>query len=289
MSFDWNQVRTFLATVEEGSLSAAARALGQTQPTVSRQISALETSLGMVLFKRGHRTTTLTQSGLILLDHVRAMGEAANQISLTASGQSQMLEGPVAITATDAMSAYILPAILQEVRTQAPNITLELITSNEVRDLNKREADIAIRHAKPEREDLISKCVHETTAYLYAATSYLDVKGRPKDICELSDLDFVGFETPEHLLITLNSLGLNLSRKNFKMTATSGLVMFELIKQGFGVGIMPKPYAEKDLNLEYALQGLDPVIVPIWLVTHRELYNNRRIRFVFDMLVDSFI
>ena len=101
MSFDWNQARAFLATAEEGSLSAAARAIGQTQPTLSRQVAALEQDLGVTLFERIGRSLSLTQSGLELLDHFRAMGDAANRISLTASGQSQAIEGRVSITATD--------------------------------------------------------------------------------------------------------------------------------------------------------------------------------------------
>jgi DNA-binding transcriptional LysR family regulator len=106
VSFDWNQVRAFLATVEEGSLSAAARALNQTQPTLSRQVTALERDLGVTLFERGPRTMALTDTGIELLDHVRAMGEAAARLSLSASGQSQAIEGQVSITATDMTATY---------------------------------------------------------------------------------------------------------------------------------------------------------------------------------------
>ena len=113
INFDWNHIRAFLATAEEGSLSGAARALGQTQPTLSRQITALEDELGVTLFQRGHRSTDLTQSGIELLEHVRAMGEAASRISLTASGQASTVDGQVTITSTDTMAAVFLPKILQ--------------------------------------------------------------------------------------------------------------------------------------------------------------------------------
>ena len=101
VSFDWNQARAFLVTVEEGSLTAAARALGLTQPTLGRQVAALEDSLGVTLFDRVGRSLRLTPSGLELLDHVRSMGDAAGRVSLTASGQSQTVEGQVCITASD--------------------------------------------------------------------------------------------------------------------------------------------------------------------------------------------
>ena len=119
ISFDWNQVRAFLATAEEGSFSGAARALKSTQPTIGRQVSALEGSLGVTLLERSVRGLTITQAGRELLDHVRAMGEAAALISMVADGQSQEVMGEVTITATDLMSAAILPAILAPLRQTA--------------------------------------------------------------------------------------------------------------------------------------------------------------------------
>jgi len=116
LSFDWNQAKAFLATAEEGSLSAAARALGLTQPTVGRQVAALEEALGVVLFDRVGRSLALTQSGLELLDPVRTMGDAAGLVSLTASGRAQSIEGQVCVTASDAMSTYHLPPVLERLR-----------------------------------------------------------------------------------------------------------------------------------------------------------------------------
>ena len=110
--FDWNQARAFLATAEEGSLSAAARALGVTQPTLSRQVSALEEKLGITLFERGPRMTSLTSAGLEVLDHVRAMHEAAAKLSLSASGQSQAVAGLVRIATTDTLACCHLPNML---------------------------------------------------------------------------------------------------------------------------------------------------------------------------------
>ncbi|MEQ9004201.1 MAG: LysR family transcriptional regulator, partial [Pseudomonadales bacterium] len=120
VAFDWNQVRAFLATAEEGSLSAAARVLHQTQPTLSRQVTALERALGVTLFERGHREVRLTGAGLELLEHVRAMAEAANRVSLAASGQSHAIEGHVRITATELLATHHLPAMLRKLRERAP-------------------------------------------------------------------------------------------------------------------------------------------------------------------------
>jgi len=287
ITFDWNQARAFLATAEEGSLSAAARALGLTQPTLGRQIAALEDELGVLLFERVGRSLALTQSGLELLDHVRAMGEAAGQLSLTASGQSQTIEGQVVITASDLLSAKWLPGILKQLREKAPGIEVEVVASNAVRDLRRREADIAIRHVRPEQPDLIAKLVRETTGHLYASTEYLDRHGRPRSPEDLSDADFIGTEDPERMIPILNGLGLSLTRRNFKLTSANGVVIYELVRQGLGIGAMVKENAEVTPGLECVLPDLDPIPIPICLVTHRELHTSRRIRLVFDFLADA--
>lgn len=288
IAFDWNRARAFLATAEEGSLSAAARALGQTQPTLGRQVSALEDDLGVTLFERAGRSLTLTQAGLELLEHFRAMGNAAQRISLAASGQSQAIEGQVRITATNLMATYHLPPVLRKIRKTAPGIGIEIVASNEVRDLTRREADIAIRHGRPEQPDLIAKLVGETLAHLYASRDYLDGYGRPERPSDLSDADFIGFETPERLLPILNPLGLSLTRHNFKLITESGTLILELARQGFGITIVTEEVAALAPNLEIVLPSLDPFPIPIWLVTHRELHTSRRIRLVFDLLAESF-
>jgi DNA-binding transcriptional LysR family regulator len=191
-NFDWNQARAFLVTAEQGSLSAAARSLGLTQPTLGRQVAALEESLGVTLFERVGRSLSLTAAGLDLLDHVKAMGEAAGQVSLAASGQSQTVEGLVVITASDLLAAYQLPPILDELRELAPGIDIEVVASNEIRDLKRREADIAIRHVRPDQPDLIAKQVPGTSGHFYAAPCYLEYHGRPETVDDLADAVFVG-------------------------------------------------------------------------------------------------
>ena len=287
VAFDWNQVRAFLVTAEEGSFSAAARALGLTQPTLGRQVAALENHLGVTLFERLGRSLSLTQSGLELLDHVRAMGDAANRISLTASGQSQRIEGQVRITATDLTSMHLLPDALKRLRETAPGIEVEVIASNDVRDLLRREADIAIRHGRPEQPDLIAKLVRETSIHLYASTEYLDQYGRPGSASDLSEAVFIGFDQSDRLPTRLNELGLTLTKDNFKLISESGAVAWEMVKQGLGIGVMTKEIADRTPGVECVLPDLDPIPVPIWLATHRELHTSRRIRLVFDLLAES--
>ncbi len=287
VSFDWNQIRALLATIEEGSFSAAARALGQTQPTLSRQIAALEADLGITLFERNRRATVPTGAALELVEHVRSMGEAAQRISLTASGQSSAVEGRVTVTATNIMASFYLPPIIKRIREEAPGIRLEIIASNELQDLQKREADIAIRHARPEQPDLIARLVGETTGHLYAHPDYLDRVGRPTCLDEVNRLDFIGFEQNERVIEYLNGIGLSLTPENFKISSGSSTVHHALAMQGLGVTPMTRDWIDQHSILEEVWPELAPIPIQTWLVTHRELNTSRRIRVVFDHIANG--
>ena len=141
---------------------------------------------------------------------------------------------------------------------------------------------------RPEQPDLIAKRVGETSAHFYASTEYLDKHGRPETASDLSHADFIGFEDPERLLPVLNSLGLSLTKRNFKITSASGTVILELVKHGLGISVLTKDVAALTPGLEAVLPELDPIPVPIWLATHRELHTSRRIRVVFDLLAEAF-
>ncbi|MEO1656595.1 MAG: LysR family transcriptional regulator [Pseudomonadota bacterium] len=284
ISFDWNQVRAFLATAEEGSFSGAARALKTTQPTIGRQISALEDALGVILVERSVRGLPLTEAGRDLLDHVRAMGDAATLISMVADGQSQEVSGEVAITATDLVSASLLPSLLMPLRETAPGIRIQIVSSNDTQNLTRREADIAIRHARPEQPDLIAKHIGDFTAHLYAATSYLDQMGRPETPLEAAGHTFVGNPDPERLLAPLQNQGMPLKAENFAMVSDNGVVVWELLKAGYGLSMLPDILCENEPGVEKVLPSLPSPQFPVWLVTHRELKTNRRIRIVFDHL-----
>ena len=286
IAFNWNQVRAFLVTAEEGSLSAASRALGLTQPTLGRQVTALEQELGVVLFERVGRSLELTQSGRELLDHVRDMGEAANRISLTASGQSQAIEGRVLITASDVMSVYHLPPALKRLREIAPRLQVDVVAANDIRDLQRREADIAVRHIRPEQPDLIARLLGEATGHFYASASYLDRRGRPTTVAELPGHDFISFGDVDEMLAHLNPLGLGLTPDNFRLGSKSGIVAWEMAKNGLGIAVMSDEVAAMTPGVERLPLGLDPFTFPIWLTTHRELHTSRRIRLVFDLLAD---
>ena len=282
--FDWNRARAFLVTAEEGSLSAAARALKMTQPTLGRQVTALEEELGVTLFERRGRGLELTPSGLDLVEHVRAMGDAASNLSLTASGRSTSLEGTVCITATDVTATLVLPAIIEKLRRVEPGIDIELIASNSSSDLKRREADIAIRAYRPTQPDLVARKMGDVPWSLYASPSYLERIGNPTSPAGFDNADFIGFDRSELLIAALNGLGFSLTQRNFPVITENHIVHWELVKQGVGIGIMPDVFGDAEPMVQKAILGLEPPMSELWLAAHREVRTSQRIRTVFDFL-----
>jgi DNA-binding transcriptional LysR family regulator len=285
---DWTHIRAFLATADTGSFSAAARQLGLAQPTLSRQVAALEAELGVLLFERLGRSLALTDAGRELLPHGRKMTEGANGLSLAASAQAQSIEGTIRITASDVMSAFVLPPALQRLRQQAPRLTIDVVATNDIRDLMRREADIAIRHVRPDQPELIARLVQEATAHFYASPSYLDRHGRPKSFADLAQHDFVSFADIERSIEFFGPLGVHLTPENFRIRCNSGLAAWELVRQGFGIGPMADDVVENSGGVERLFPDQPPIQFPVWLTTHRELHTSRRIRLVFDLLAEFF-
>lgn len=285
--FDWNQARAFRAAAEGGSFSAAARELGLTQPTVSRQVAALEAALGVTLFERVGKRLALTESGAGLHEHVRAMGSAAEAMALAASGRAQAVEGLVSISATDGFAVHLLPAVLGRIREAAPKVTVEIVSSNALSDLRRREADIAIRHVRPEQPDLIGKWLRDTTAHLYASEEWVARHGLPARAEDLAQADFIGFDQAGTVIGHLNAMGIPVGRDNFRLISENSVAAWEMVLRGLGVSVMMKEVAERTGGVVRLLPELVSAPVPIWLVTHRELRTSRRIRVVFDILAEA--
>lgn len=287
VKFDWNQARAFLVTAEEGSLSAAAQALGMSQPTLSRQVAALQESLGTTLFERSGRGLMLTPNGLELLAYVQAMGEAASSFSLAATGRATSIEGEITLSASEVTAAFILPAILQKLRSRFPGIQIGLVASNQASDLKRREADIAIRNFRPTEPDLIARKLGIFAAGLFASPGYLESQGRPQQPDDLRDARFIGFSSSNPAFIqALGAHGIPLTEKNFAVRSDSHLIQWEMAKLGLGIGVIPVEMGHAEPRVERIL----PETVfsgDVWLVSHRELKTNLRVRTVFDFLAEE--
>ena len=285
-TIDWNHIRGFHATAVAGSLSAAARHLGLTQPTLSRQVLALEADLGVTLFERRGRKLVLTRTGTELLDHIRIMGEAADTLVLAASGRAQEIGGRVCISATDTMAACILPEIVARIRSEAPQITIAIIASNEFSDLHRGEADIAIRHVRPDRPGLVGRHIRDTEAGFYASADWVACHGLPGSLADLAGAGLMGFDDPRFSEF-LREIGIPIATEDLRIVSESAFVIWEMVKRGMGVAVMLREVAEQTPGMVNLLPDMAPIPVPIWLVTHQELETSPRVRIVQTILAEE--
>lgn len=284
IAFDWNRAKSFLVAVEEGSYSAAAKALGVSQPTIGRQIGELEQELKVALFERAGRGLVLTPHGRQLVRHVKAMADAAEQLSLASSGHAQSLSGTVRISVSEVVGALVLPEIVKRLHETEPGIELEILATMEESDLLRREADIAVRLYRPEQPDLIAKKVASTEFYAYATLEYIKRSRLDKRNADLSNAEFIGFDDNSILTRVLKEKGYPVTSKNFPVRTDSRLVQWELTKSGVGIGIMPREVGDNEASVVRLSSAFSPVSVDMWLVVHRELRTNLRIKYVFDFL-----
>lgn len=283
-NLDWNQLKAFLETAETGSLSAAARKLGLSQPTLSRQVAAIEQRMGVTLFERVGKAMALTPTGLHLLDHARAMGAAAEALGLAASGRSQAVGGVVSVSATDVVATYLLPPLVRQLHEQEPGIAVEVIADDALSDLLRREADIAVRHVKPEQPELIAQFIREVAAHFYASEHWVRVHGHPRHAEDAARLPFVGADRSGRYLSYLRQHGLPLTEANFSCYSDQSKAHWALVRHGMGIGAMLDEIARDTPGIVQVLDDVPPIRFPIWLVTHRELRTSRRIRVVFEAL-----
>jgi len=284
---NWNYIKAFLATAEFGSLSAAAKALKTSQPTVGRQITALEADLKIALFERSGREPELTPSGIELLKYVEEMRDAANRFAVVAAGRSETIKGPVAITATEVSAAYMLPPMIRKLQRAEPEIEVELIAENSTGDLKRREADIALRGYRPTQDELISKRVHQGSAGLYASHTYIDELGGLSHSSDLSAANFIAFGQESVYIPALTSVGAVVDISQFSLYSGNHLVQWELVKQGLGIGIMANEVGEHETTVQRILPSKLAFPYELWLTSHRELRTSLRIRRVYDFLSEE--
>ena len=241
--------------VRHGSLSKAARAGGASQPTLSRQIAALEAALGVTLFER--RTTGLvpTPTGTELLEHARTMETAASRLELAATGRSALVAGTVRITASEIVATYLLPPILATLRLREPEIDIELVATNDSGDLLAREADIAVRMYRPTQPDVFTRHVRDVSIAAYATPDYLARRGDPRGIDQLVEHELVGHDTDDQLVRGLRGAGRETTRESFSLRCDNHVTAWQMVLAGWGIGFMNREIGDPEPRVEAMLGG----------------------------------
>ena len=285
LDFDWRLIRSFLAALDSGSLLAASRLLNASQPTLGRHIAELESQLGVVLFERTGQGLQPTAMATQLAESARVMENGALALSRSVAGANAATAGTVRLSASQATARHLLPAILARMRLELPEIQIELVASNEVSNLLRREADIALRMTRPETASLVARRVGRFALGAFAQRDYLRRRGTPRHWTDLLRHDLLGYDRDESILRSSAELGAPLQREDFCFRTDDVSVYWEALRHGMGIGFVAESLARSDPEVVRVLPALKLPALPVWLAVHREVRTDRRIRAGYDFLV----
>lgn len=287
-TFDWGLIRTFLAALEQGSLLGAARTLHSSQPTMGRHIAELESQLGVVLFERTGRGLVPTAMALQLAESARAMETGAHQLARTLTGAQAQMRGTVRITASVPVAVTLLPPLLTRMRQSLPDIQVELVSSNQVSNLLRREADIAVRMVHPRQGSLIARKIGNVGLGAYAHRDYLTRRGAPRSPVDILQHELIGGDVDTAILQGFAAMGYPITRDAFALRTDDLMVQWQAVRAGLGIGFVADYMARNEPNVVPVLKdALKVPSLPMWLAVHREIRTNPRIRAVYDHLAEA--
>lgn len=285
--FDWRLIRSFLAALEHGSLLGAARALGSSQPTMGRQLAELETQLGAVLFERTGRGLKPTPTALRLADAARAMECGALQLARDLTSAQASASGTVRLSASQPVACVLLPEVLARMRQDLPGIQIELVSSNAVSNLLRREADIAVRMLRPAQATLVARKLGDVEMGIFGHRDYLARRGTPQHPRDLLGHDLIGYDTDDAIVRGFAALGFSVRRENFQFRSDDLIAQWQAVRHGLGLGFASVYHARHEPEVLRVLPSLRVPPLPMWLAVHREIRSNGRIRAVYDYLAHS--
>jgi DNA-binding transcriptional LysR family regulator len=286
LSWDW--LKCFVLVAEHGSVASAAQFLETNPATVSRQISALEAHLGLELFVRSRQGMQVTLQAMQFLEPAQAMYASMQQLSLGVAAKDKALQGLVRISASVTLANFILPELLYALRQQHPGIQIEVIATDSQSNLTKREADIAIRLYQPTQNELIAKRVGYFPLGLYASASYLAKRGNPKlDPENLMRHDFIDVAPKNPLREGFTKSSMTMVCDRIVCITSDHASAWEMLKAGMGIGSGFSVVADRNPAVQAVLTDVVVGRFPVWLVTHKELRQQPRLRVVFDYLAHA--
>jgi DNA-binding transcriptional LysR family regulator len=287
MHFDWALMRSFLAVMDAGSLQAAARALTMSQPTVGRHIAALERELGVPLFERTGRGLVPTQAARSIVEPARGMASGADAVARALAGASGAVAGSVRVTASEVVATYLLPELLVALRAEEPGIEVEIVASNALSDLLRREADIAIRMVRPAQGSLVARRLGDVKVGAYASTDYLRRRGTPRTAEDLVGHDLIGLDRDDTIVRGFRAAGRTIERRRFALRTDDHVVAWRLLCAGGGIGFAAGYLAAREPRVQQVVPDLAIPPLPMWLAVHREIRSAPRIRRVYDFLAST--
>ncbi len=287
-NLDWTGIKLFLAVAQAGSLSAAARQVGVSQPTLTRAIQQLEEVTRLNLFRRTTQGVQITEAGLSLLETAQHMAEAAERFDRQVSGMAQDLEGEVRISVNEIVGIYLLPAALAEFRRAHPAVQLEVVISNRASSLSKREADIALRMFRPEQPDLVARRLPDLALGFYAHHDYVRQYGEPASVEDLRHHTIIGFDQDMDFIDGAARQGYQFARSDFPLRTDHMLMQIHLARAGAGIVATHCDLAVHWPELQHIMRWVPLPSLEFWVVCHRDVQSNSRIRVLMNFLCQWF-
>lgn len=285
--FDWNLIRSFLAVLDAGTLSGAARRSGISQPTLGRHIGELEAQTGLVLFERGRAGMMATGAALRIAEEARRMRDSAAAFSMAATDQETRVEGTIRLTASRVMATFVLPPVLAALRVAEPALAIELVASDSLENLLARDADIAVRMVRPTQNDLIARKINDFIMGAYAHQDYLARAGTPQTLDDLYDHTLIGYDRTNLIERGMRALTGGYDRDAFQIRTDDQVAYWAIVQAGAGIGFGPRYVARQTPVLRRVLPELAIPPLPVWLASHRELRHSAKVRRVYDFLADA--
>ena len=281
-SMDWNDITYFLAVAEQGSLSGAAQKLAVNHSTVFRRINALESKLGARLFERLPNGYRLTELGDSALRHAQDAHDAMHSFERTIVGRDYQLTGVVRVTAPPSMVSKYLAPCAAGFHKEYPGIQLDIVTSDAINDLSKREADIALRATNNPPEHLIGRKIREHKWQVFASKEYLSKHSRPTSMSELADHALIGADESLSRIEIYQWLAQKYPSQCFTHRGSNISIISELCAQGLGLAVLPEDYTQREL---IPLFPVEPTFkTQLWILMHPDLRSVLRIRIFSDFL-----
>ena len=285
--FDWALVKSFLAVLDAGSLMGAARRLNAQQPTLSRHVAELEAQLGTPLFERTGRGVTPTAAALAIADAARQMEAGALALSRGLATSRSAETGTVRITSSTVASTWLLPPVIAALQAAEPGIAIELVATNQLSNLLRREADIAVRMLRPTQGSLVARKLGEVAIVAAAHRSYLKRAGTPRTPGDVARHRLIGYDRDDTIERGFARMGVALAREHFAVRTDDQVAYGRLVAAGAGIGFVAHYNIRHWPGVTALLPMLEIPPLPCWLAVHREIRSNRLVRRVYDFLAEA--
>jgi DNA-binding transcriptional LysR family regulator len=284
--WQWDDIRFFLAVARAGSLSGAARVLGVGHVTAGRRVAVLERRLGVKLLNRTPEGFSTTPAGQAILGQCAAMESAALDLERIVAGRDSLTAGTVRLTTTEALAHRVVAPAIATLRRTHPALQVDLMVGVRTLDIARRDADLAVRFARPTAPELVCRKLGEVGYSLYASRRYLTRCGAPKRGAGLAGYDLITFSGAPAATSPF-FMGEALEGARVAVRCDNPLIQLQAAAQDVGIAELACFLGDECADLVRIWPDEPPALRTAWLVVHQDLRRSARIRVVTSAVVEA--